>query len=98
MDTVYELLILSAMALYIGDCFIDFFKEWNKDVVVPLLKPFSGEIKEAEDFKINVLGIHLNVGKVFVSGVRLVSAMIFAVVVLKLLKVYASGWIKKIYK
>lgn len=98
MNTVYELLILSAMALYIGDCFIDFFKEWNKDVVVPLLKPFSGEIKEAEDFKITILGVELNVGKVFVSGVRLVSAMIFAVIVLKLLKVYASGWIRKIYK
>ena len=98
MDTIYELLLLSAMALYLGDCFIDFFKEWNNDIVVPLLKPFSGEIKEAEDFKITILGVHLNIGKVFISGVRLISAMVFAVVVLKLLKVYASGWIRKIYK
>ena len=98
MDSVYELLILSAMALYLGDCFIDFFKEWNKDVVVPLLKPFSGEIKEAEDFKINVLGIQFNVGKVVVSGIRLISTIIFSVIVLEFLKIYASGWIRKIYK
>jgi len=98
MDSIYELLILSAMALYIGDCFIDFFKEWNKDIVIPLLKPFSGEIKEAEDFQINIFGIHLKLGKVFISGVRLVTAIIFAVVILKLLKVYASGWIRKLYK
>lgn len=86
------------MALYLGDAFIDFFKEWNRDIVVPLLKPFSGEIKEAEDIKIDILGVKLNVGKVFVSGVRLLSAIIFAVIILKLLKVYASGWIRKIYK
>lgn len=98
MNSVYELLIISAMALYLGDAFIEFFKDLNRDVIVPLLSPFSKNIKEAEDLTIVLFGIELKLGKVFVATVHLVFAIIMAIIVLRFLKKYASGWIRKLYK
>lgn len=98
MNGVQEILIISAMALYLGDAFIDFFKNMSKDVFVPLIRPFSKPIKEAEDLKVNIFGVNIALGKVVVSTIHLIFAIFMAVGVLKVLDVYASGWIRKIYK
>lgn len=98
MNSVYELLILSAMALYLGDAFIAFFKSVSNDILTPLLRPFSKPIKEAEDVEVELIGVRFAIGKLVTSTVHLLFALFMAVIVLRLLDIYASGWIRKIYK
>lgn len=98
MNSIHELLLLSALALYLGDAFTEFFKDLNKDFIVPLLRPFSDPIREAHDFKVKMFGMDFALGKVFVSLVHLLFALLMALISIRLLDRYASGWIRKIYK
>ena len=98
MESIYEILILSAMAIYLGEAFVAFFKDVSKDILTPILRPFSKPISDATDVKVDIFGIDFAVGKLILSTVHLVFAIFMAVIVLKLLKIYASGWIKRIYK
>ena len=98
MNSIHELLLLSALALYLGDAFTEFFKNLNKDFIVPLLRPFSDPIKEAHDFTVHIFGMEFALGKVFVSLIHLLFALLMALISIRLLDKYASGWIKRIYK
>jgi large-conductance mechanosensitive channel len=96
--TGVEILILSALAVYLGSVFTDFFHALSKDVILPLAKPFVGVDKYGEELIIPIGKAQIKVGDLFIHAVSLVVAVSLIVVANEFMQRYASGFLKKIYK
>jgi large-conductance mechanosensitive channel len=98
MKTGQELLLLSALAIYLGTVMADFFTALIKDILIPILSPFENATA-AHEFKFTTLnGITIKLGDVVVHTLSLVLALVMVFVTAHILERYASKWLRKIYQ
>jgi len=98
MKTGQELLLLSALAIYLGTVMSEFFTAIIRDLLIPILSPFENA-EDAHDFKFTLTsGVTIKLGDVVVHTLSLVLALIMVFVTAHILERYASRWLRKIYQ
>jgi large-conductance mechanosensitive channel len=98
MKTGQELLLLSALAIYLGTVMSEFFTAIIRDVLIPMLSPFE-TAQQAHDFKFTLTsGVTIKLGDVVVHTLSLVLALVMVFITAHILETYASRWLRKIYQ
>jgi large-conductance mechanosensitive channel len=98
MKTGQELLLLSALAIYLGTVMSDFFTAVIRDLLIPLLSPFD-TAREAHNFKFTLTnGVTIKLGDVLVRTLSLGLALLMVFVTAHILERYASKYLRKIYQ
>jgi large-conductance mechanosensitive channel len=98
MKTGQELLLLSALAIYLGTVMSDFFTAVIRDLLIPLLSPFD-TAREAHNFKFTLTnGVTIKLGDVLVRTLSLGLALLMVFVTAHVLERYASKYLRKIYQ
>jgi hypothetical protein len=98
MKTGQELLLLSALAIYLGTVMSDFFTAVIRDLLIPMLSPFE-TAKEAHDFKFTLTsGVTIKLGDIMVHTLSLGLALLMVFVTAHILERYASKYLRKIYQ
>jgi large-conductance mechanosensitive channel len=95
MKTGQELLLLSALAIYLGTVMSEFFTALIRDLLIPLLSPFE----TAHDIKITTdSGVTIKFGDVMIHTLSLALALLMVFATAHILERYASKWLRKIYQ
>ncbi len=98
MKTGQELLLLSALAIYLGTVMSEFFTALIRDILIPILSPFE-TAEQAHEFKFTTdSGITIKLGDVVVHTLSLGLALLMVFVTAHVLERYASRWLRKIYQ
>lgn len=98
MKTGQELLLLSALAIYLGTVMSEFFTAIIRDLLIPMLSPFQ-TAEEAHDFKFTLAtGVTIKLGDVLVHTLSLGLALLMVFATAHVLERYASRWLRKIYQ
>jgi hypothetical protein len=98
MKTGQELLLLSALAIYLGTVMSEFFTAVIRDLLIPILSPFE-TAEEAHDFKFTLAsGVTIKLGDVVVRTLSLGLALIMVFSTAHILETYATKYLRKIYQ